>query len=58
MNYPILGTRYDSVEAEVQNKCENGYCTKYQIGVHMIKFIILTQPLALGHIVATVNPGP
>ena len=29
-----------------------------QIGGHVIRFIILTQPLALGHIVATLNPGP
>ena len=37
---------------------ENGECTIDQIGGHVIRFIILTQPLALGHIVATMNPGP
>ena len=40
------------------DKYENGECTIDQIGGHVIRFIILTQPLALGHIVATVNPGP
>ena len=40
------------------DKYENGECTIDQIGAHVIRFIILTQPLALGHIVATVNPGP
>ena len=29
---------------------ENGECTIDQIGGHVIRFIILTQPLALGHI--------
>ena len=29
-----------------------------QIGAHVIRLIILTQPLRTGHIVATVNPGP
>ena len=38
------------------DKYENGECTIDQIGGHVIRFIILTQPLALGHIVATVNP--
>ena len=40
------------------DKYENGECTIDQIGGHVIRFIILTQPLALGHIVATMNPGP
>ena len=40
------------------DKYENGEGTIDQIGGHVIRFIILTQPFALGHIVATMNPGP